>query len=272
MTDQVAAIEWVRDHISQFGGDPDNITLFGQSAGGIAIDMILRWGHASLIQHAIFQSGNAGTRYLSRSDLEYRRQRFLECAGKDPRLLAPTELLEAQKRFATEGGELLPWGPVAPEVAAEPRMDIIAGWTAHDSLPFVLMSEGRQHSPSDIVELASQIDERNGMFRDGSIALAKAMSARGANAWLYKVTWSSPGSTWGATHCVELPLLLGSPNAWSAAPMLAGVDPDELEDDGRTMRAIWGQFAKTGDPGDRWTQYSNDDAPIAILANGFATF
>ena len=45
LRDQRLAIEWVRDNIEIFGGDPENITIFGQSSGGLAIGMhILAYG------------------------------------------------------------------------------------------------------------------------------------------------------------------------------------------------------------------------------------
>ena len=59
LTDQIKALRWVQDNIIQFGGDPRNVTLFGESAGGYAINALLssRFGR-DLFQKAIIQSGN----------------------------------------------------------------------------------------------------------------------------------------------------------------------------------------------------------------------
>jgi len=56
--DQVAALKWVKKNISKFGGDPDNVTLFGESAGGISVGMLLVSPMAKGLFHkAIIESG-----------------------------------------------------------------------------------------------------------------------------------------------------------------------------------------------------------------------
>ena len=58
LRDQVAALEWVRDNIERFGGDPGNVTLFGQSAGGMSVGALLGAPRARALFHrAICQSG-----------------------------------------------------------------------------------------------------------------------------------------------------------------------------------------------------------------------
>ena len=60
LLDQVAALEWVRDNISAFGGDPGNVTIFGESAGGMSVITLLAMPRAAgLFSKAIAQSGAA---------------------------------------------------------------------------------------------------------------------------------------------------------------------------------------------------------------------
>jgi para-nitrobenzyl esterase len=56
--DQIAALKWVRENAAAFGGDPDNVTIFGESAGGMSIHTLLTTPMAKgLFQKAIIQSG-----------------------------------------------------------------------------------------------------------------------------------------------------------------------------------------------------------------------
>lgn len=72
--DQIFALGWVRDNIEQFGGDPLAVTIFGESAGGVSVHMLLTSPLArGLFARAIVQSGGGrgdllGTRYLNRDN------------------------------------------------------------------------------------------------------------------------------------------------------------------------------------------------------------
>ena len=60
LLDQVAALRWVRENIAAFGGDPGNVTVFGQSAGAMSIGVLLSMPRAEgLFRRAILQSGAA---------------------------------------------------------------------------------------------------------------------------------------------------------------------------------------------------------------------
>ena len=140
--DQIAALEWVRDHIDRFGGDPGNVTVFGQSAGGMSVATLLGAPRARPLFHrAICQSG-AADHVIGQEEAERVASALLRKLGGPPPSHAslgriPIEaLLEAQRAVMAE---LTDWntlmaflpsvdGDVVPE---QPLQAIRRGACAH---------------------------------------------------------------------------------------------------------------------------------------------
>lgn len=61
LKDQVLALRWINENIDAFGGNPKEITVFGDSAGGISVNLHLLSSYETLFQRAIIQSGSALT-------------------------------------------------------------------------------------------------------------------------------------------------------------------------------------------------------------------
>jgi len=98
--DQIAALEWVRDNIRCFGGDPDNVTIFGESAGGMSVGTLLGVPAAKGLFHRAIPQSGACHNSVSREAAARVAELFSEKAGasgvEELRRLSVEKILEAQ--------------------------------------------------------------------------------------------------------------------------------------------------------------------------------
>jgi para-nitrobenzyl esterase len=140
--DQVAALRWVRENVAAFGGDPRNVTIFGESAGGMSVGTLLGTPAAQgLFQRAIPQSGAANNAHTPAVAHEI-AERMLGALGIPRgeawrlRELPAAQILEAQDKVALETigrVALLPFQPVVDgDALPEPPLEAIRRGLSRD--------------------------------------------------------------------------------------------------------------------------------------------
>jgi para-nitrobenzyl esterase len=197
LLDQIEALRWVRGNIAAFGGDPDQVTLAGQSAGALCtMDLLVAPQASGLFRRAIIQSApladlaqpaSLGARWAEALSaaaggagvFDVRRLRELD-AG---RIVALHEdLLEHPAFRGTRGGALptvdggsLPASPLGVP-GASPDVDVLVGHTAHEGT-FFFRSPWRPSPPADripgIVAHLCQTDDPHSVidtYREQAIA------------------------------------------------------------------------------------------------------
>jgi len=264
LKDQIEALRWVASNIATFGGDPDNVTIFGQSAGADSVlSMIAADSARGLFHRAIVQSAPTGVteRAAQHAIARGAFTAHFDLTDLDAATAPASEVLAAEKAVASAMADVpatgrMPFHPVAGDDplpgdlvpalhAGAARVELLIGNTKDDAAPFVAMEPRgarlRSWGPLGRM-LFSRIVSRATSAMFGIDAVAEIWRESGGKVATYRFDWAPKDSGLGASHCLELPFLFGGD--WSDAPMLNGQTPPARL--AAEMQQTWTAFATHG--------------------------
>lgn len=256
--DMIASLQWVQRNIAEFGGDPGNVTIFGESGGGSKVSVLMASPLAKgLFHRAICQSGTSvGSLWpsLTLDTLEERGEQLFDRLGVD----------------SLEGARALPWEDIIAASNAEPSIDwreAVDGWLLPDT-PTNLFNSGDYNAvPLIVLANLGEITGPGLLVMPQVIPSYVTMLEANKNAGIkgYAMIFDQIPAGWRNQGCVshhagEMVYIFGnvdSANEWANNFGLAMFSGATSPEPGVTavdyqvsdyMVSMWTQCAKTGDP------------------------
>ena len=271
--DQLAALQWVKRNVAAFGGDPGNVTLVGESAGGMSVNTMVTSPMArGLIHRAVVMSGGdgsarteGGTAAAQAASLAYSVSKGI--SADDPqavaklRALAATDIVDGlnlEAFFAPKAPPPPYSGPfVDGALAVEPGQSYRSGNFAR--IPFMIGAT------------SNDIGAPTGYMVAGARALAGTIAGHQVPAYHYRFSYAANSlNKQGADHASDIPFFFDT-------QAIKYADKTSARDNrvGRVISAYLVNFAKTGDPNGaglpKWPLYTRaTDQIMDFAADGRA--
>ena len=266
--DMIAALQWVQRNIASFGGDPDNVTIFGESGGGLKVATLMATPLASgLFHRAIIESGGRYFDTVALKDMEIFGEKLFHKLGvdKEKDSLAAVRKLPVETIINTDQELNVEMGP--EYLFMGPWQVVHDGWFLPDTLVNMFQTGRRNQVPYLVVANQGELAGPGSLIADMMIKdylrLLNGKStakSRGYAAVFDQVPegWRCEGCV--AAHGMELHYVFGAlddAEAWAAAkggytdsgakssvPTLSETDRKVAEN----IETIWTSFARTGNP------------------------
>ncbi|HVO74668.1 MAG TPA: carboxylesterase family protein [Ignavibacteriaceae bacterium] len=248
LLDQVAALKWVHNNIEQFGGNPNNITIFGQSSGAGSVQSLCASPLSkNLISHAISMSGGGlgtfrlGSTSLDSAQLSNKKMMdyFKKTTLDEMRALSFDELLKMAKDYSDVSKQRIFWGPVIDGYLLK---ETFSDAVTHGKITDISYMFG--YTANDIFDMTKAIKD--------FCALRAEKSSKPAYAYLF--ARQLPGDSSGAFHSSDLWYVFHSySHSWR--PFTEGDKALSNQ-----MVTYYTNFAKFGNPNGTdkgvWTPYT----------------
>ncbi|MGR3809306.1 carboxylesterase/lipase family protein [Jiulongibacter sp. NS-SX5] len=295
--DQVAGLEWVKENIAKFGGDPNNISIGGQSAGSMSVHSLMASEMASgLFQKAVAMSGGWGPNRLpesletgERTGLLLQKELQLNSIN-DLRAVSAEEILAASQKIPRTGGlGVIRDGLFLKEDSFENRANkvpVLTGWTKDDGAFLSGMPMTRQAYIKDIeTRMGDKADEYLKIFNaetDEDVSKVRVLSSTLGFAgiptiilaadqkepvYIYEVkhvpTDKPDFPNYGAFHTSDVPYALQNLHTWDRPWQAHDLKVEA------TLSSYFLNFIKTGNPNGsglpEWNSYNSSDKAIQVI-------
>lgn len=302
LLDQIEALRWIQKNIAAFGGNRDNVTVFGESAGGGSVSLLPIIPMAKgLFRRVIAESGSVALTF-SKEDSKYFTKRLIKAAGTDKmsdllamnetQLRAINEEINYFNIYPMRDGRIIPLDPYAPYMKGETAdVDILIGTNSNEmnywigevggivpyrlTIPVKYENDLRLLNREDKKRTELFMNSLKGhsiwrmsefynetMFRLPAIRQAEGHVKNGGKAYMYYWTEPSVIRFHGACHAVELAYVFGNREETLYTGQVAD---EELS---RLVQEMWTNFARTGDPSAEshaWPVYDLEKRPTMVL-------